>query len=70
MAETTYVVLRLDDSQLWEPITEVHATDDVRAIKAATADQADKAGTFVAIPTRSWRPRTRTVETVQKDIWS
>jgi hypothetical protein len=33
--------------------------------KAATGE-----GTFVAIPARSWQPKTRKVEKVERDLWS
>jgi hypothetical protein len=48
----------------------VEAANDQAAIKLACADLLIKAGVFVAVPARSFRPRTRTVETVEKDKWS
>lgn len=68
---TTYVVLKqvtgtIDVEVGWIEVDRVDARDDKHAIQQATTE----AGTFVAVPVRSWTPRTRQVETVQKDVWS
>ena len=81
---TSYVVL--EDSQYradWDPpdtavsgpwrhIGRVDAHNDVDAIRRATADldAEDRSGTFVAVPVRSWRPRTRSVKVVEKEQWA
>jgi hypothetical protein len=38
--------------------------------QAAIKEVADGEGTFIAIPARSWRPLTRKIEAVKKDLWS
>jgi len=71
-----YVVLKKGDEGAWLVVNangDLHkGSTDTQAIKAATeglgADKRD--GTFVAIPARSFRPRTRKVETVERDAWS
>lgn len=74
---TEYVVLKLADDAddvAWFPVgrSPITAVNDQAAIRAATRDMtpADKAGTFVATPSRSFRPRTRTVETKEVDRWA
>lgn len=70
---TTYIVLRFDadlsrdaTDGVWAEVARVEARDDKHAIQQATQDP----GTYVAVPARSWKPRTRAVETVVKDVWS
>jgi len=70
---TSYVVLRQRAEDGWLIVVDkVPARSDVEAIKAATAelDAEGRTGTFVAVPARSFRPRTRSVETVEKDRWT
>lgn len=69
---TGYVVLQRDSDGAWREITTVDGRDDRHAIQAATSDlpSAEKTGTFVAVPARSFKPRTRTVQAVEKDVWS
>jgi hypothetical protein len=74
VATTEYVVLRQvqddDDAIVWqEVIGGVEASNDQQAIRSATLNS-EKAGTFVAVPKRSFRPRTRTVETKEIDRWA
>lgn len=67
---TRYTVLRQVDGDGplpgWVEVSVIDARDDKHAIQQAT----DEPGTYVAVPTRSWKPRTRAVETVVKDVWS
>lgn len=70
---TEYLVLeRANEEGEWTEVRvdPVEATNDVQAIKAVTAERSDKAGVFVAVPVRSFRPRTRTVETKEIDRWA
>lgn len=70
---TEYVVLRKKDEGWAEmqsgPYT---ASNDQQAIREATKKLTAeaRAGTFVAVPTRSFRPRTRAVETKEVDRWT
>lgn len=69
---TTYVVLRATGAEgEWSEVGDpVAATNDRQAIKAATAGgDEDKQGTFVAVPSRSWHPRKRAVETKEVERW-
>lgn len=51
----------------WEEVGSVdEAANDLAAIKQTTSE----AGTYVAVPARSWRQRTRRVENVQRDLWA
>jgi len=62
--QTMYVVLELNESYgSW-----VDAGNIVAAVNAEAAVRkvAKGAGSFVAIPTRSWKPLTVKVETVEK----
>lgn len=66
----TYVVLKQGESPKdWTEVEEVEAATDQQAIKNATTG-ASREGTFVAVPARSWRPRTPKIEKVEKDVWS
>ena len=56
---TLYRVLRLDESG-WQVRSAVEASNADFAIRLVAAD--DGAGTYVAIPERSWKPRKLTVE--------
>lgn len=68
---TDYIVLQQVGGGAWKSLGQVvEATNDLQAIKAATTGSNDKTGTFVAVPARSWRPRTRTVETKEIDRWA
>lgn len=79
---TEYVVLRLEvrrdadgeeigDSTTWRQIGRATAATSQAAIKAATDGKpaAERTGTFVATPVRSWRPVPRKVAMVEKDTW-
>lgn len=68
---TTYLVLEMqapsgDMPQVWVEIGEATAPagQSRKAIASAIADRSDddKAGTFVAVPVRSWRPETPSVK--------
>ena len=65
---TEYVVLRQVDDVNWRELGRRAASTDTQAIKAVVP--AEKEGTFVAVPVRSFRPRTRKVETKTVDRWS
>jgi hypothetical protein len=64
----TYVVLARNDD-MWDEIGMAEASTDQQAIAKVTA--ADAAGTWVAVPQRSWHPRTRELEPQPpKAVWS
>lgn len=69
---TEYVVLEQRSEGAWHEVASVEASADTQAIREATkkltAEQ--RSGTFVAVPVRSFRPRTRTVETKEVDRWA
>lgn len=67
---TEYVVLRRNlDAGGWEEVATVEdANTDIQAIRKAAGEGAE--GTFAAVPLRSFRPRTRKVETKTVDRWS
>lgn len=68
-ATTEYFVFAVDlDTGVLAPASNgtIAAANDVAAIKAVTSD----AGSFVAVPQRSLRYRTREIKTVTKDEWS
>lgn len=80
---TSYVVLRrvhegegarAGDGDRWETIGSTTAANDRAAVKAVVDARAEKGeskdGTFVAVPARSFQPRTRAIKTVEKDEWS
>lgn len=70
---TEYVVLQQAVDGEWQQVTDgVTASNDQQAIKRATNDlnAEGKAGTFVAVPARSFTPRTREIETKEVDRWS
>lgn len=55
---TLYVVLgKKDDEVGYLPIGEVEATTDRGAITKALDGSLTTKGEYVAVPTRSWRPR-------------
>ncbi|HVS85640.1 MAG TPA: hypothetical protein VHD91_08405 [Gaiellaceae bacterium] len=68
MAETEYVILRqpdpADDYVLVAEGILGHSAEHVLR-QHASKPEVDVAGTFVAIPTRSWRPQTIAVETTR-----
>ena len=66
-----YVVLERR-AEHWIVADTVKATGDLQAIRVATASRAPAArsGEYVAIPARSWKPRTRVVETIERDRWA
>lgn len=58
-----------DPGQAWlAEVKTVTALNAQAAIKAAAG--ADGEGTFIAVPARSWKPLTRKIEKVAKDVWS
>jgi hypothetical protein len=69
---TEYVVLEQVAAGDWRELSSVTATHDKQAIKAVSADLESerRAGTFVAVPARSWQPRKRSIETREIDRWS
>jgi hypothetical protein len=77
---TKYVVLQFivvgeGDSEGWQRVGDNGETFDgatpQAAIKAATNGKpaAERTGTFVAVPARSWKPISRRVESVEKESW-
>jgi hypothetical protein len=73
---TEYVVLRqgaADQSETgaWSEIARATAATPKAAIKAATDGKpaAERTGTFVATPVRSWQPVTRKVEPAEREVW-
>ncbi len=57
---TNYVILRLDsETSSWKEHGEATATSPQRAIRAIE----NGAGVYTAVPARSWKPVTVTVET-------
>lgn len=75
---TSYVVLEYlavdpgETSKDWREIGRADALTPTAAIKAVTLDLAseERNGTFVAVPARNWRPITRRVQQVEKELWS
>lgn len=69
---TAYVVLRQKGTDVFEVIGEARGANDRAAIKAATAalDAEGRRGTFVAVPRRTFHPRTRAVMTVETESWA
>ena len=65
---TEYVVLALIAEGDWRQVGRTEADTDIQAIKAVVPN--DEEGTYVAVPRRSFRPRTRKVETKTVDRWS
>jgi acyl-CoA thioesterase FadM len=55
----------------WIEIGRATASTSQAAIKAATNGKpaAERTGTFVAVPARSWKPMSRRVESVEKESW-
>ncbi len=66
---TKYIVLRahtapdVAQEDVWEPVGSVLASSPRRAISAQVAGDE---GRYVAVPARSWRPLTVTVEQTTK----
>lgn len=68
---TEYVVLAHlggEHEDDWRQVGRAEADTDIQAIKAVVPKEEE--GTFVAVPARSFRPRTRKVETKTVDRWS
>ena len=68
-----YTVLeRAGSEATWREIATVEAANDQQAIRRATDERApaERSGTFVAVPSRSWKTRTRATETIVRDRWS
>lgn len=59
------------DGRGWVEIGRATAATPKAAIKAATDGKppAERTGTFVATPVRSWRPVTRKVEPAEREVW-
>jgi hypothetical protein len=55
----------------WIEVARAEGATPQAAIKAATNGKpaAERTGTFVACPVRSWKPMTRRVENVEKESW-
>jgi hypothetical protein len=68
--ETVYVVLRKDGSgtHLWMEIDRASSGNAEQAIRAAVDKGEYDSGIFVAVPARSWQPRTVSVETVSRIV--
>lgn len=62
---TSYVVLSKDAGK-WSEVGIYHAASQIAAVTAHIRETDAKAGTFVAIPSRSWHPTTLAVETQTK----
>ncbi len=71
-ARREYVVLHSDALLEWRRIGEATGSTDKQAIASVLANDPDvpQDGTFVAVPARSWRPVQRTVQQVQKVLWT
>lgn len=63
---TTYVVLFRDDSGYWTDLVTIQASSSDDAVRRAVVKTANATGTYVAVPARSWKPVTVTVETSTK----
>jgi hypothetical protein len=78
MAATSYIVLQHlavdpdETSDDWRVIGTADGATAQAAIKAATNGKpaAERTGTFVAVPARSFKPITRVVETREVDQWT
>lgn len=78
---TEYIILRgiptdgdapsADQPYDWRVIGTAEGATPQAAIKAATNGKpaAERTGTFVAVPARSWKPMSRRVESVEKESW-
>lgn len=55
---TAYLVLKTSPSGDWSVVQEIKASSAPSAIRACVSKlaQVDQAGTFVAVPARSWKP--------------
>jgi hypothetical protein len=60
-----------ETSNDWRVIGTADGATPQAAIKAATNGKpaAERTGTFVAVPARSWKPMSRRVENVEKESW-
>jgi hypothetical protein len=72
-----YVVLaRVSGAEEWAVMStpegrdRYSATNALDAMKTAAAFADLNVETFVAVPARSWKPKTRNVEQVTKERWS
>lgn len=50
----------------WTEVGRGHGVNAQTAIKSVAKDE----GTFIAVPARSWKPLTRKVEKVERDVWT
>ncbi len=65
--DTAYLVLSKDDDKDWWILVGTYsATSSKAAVAAAVKAKGATAGTFVAVPKRSWQPLTLSVETATK----
>jgi hypothetical protein len=60
-----------ETSNDWRVVARAEGATPQAAIKAATNGKpaAERTGTFVAVPARSWKPMSRRVESVEKESW-
>jgi hypothetical protein len=63
-----YMVLVQTGAGAWTEVDEFYATTAQEARRAAS--KTIEGDTFVAVPVRSWKPRTRNVQQVTKESWS
>ena len=61
---TTYVVLKKDQSELWQELTAQVATSPRAAIRQVI-QKTNESGVYVAVPARSWVKQTVALETKQ-----
>jgi hypothetical protein len=63
-----YVVLVFTSAASWSVIGEFDAPTPTEARRQAAKEHEGE--TFVAVPARFWKPKTRKVEQVPKESWS
>ena len=75
---TEYVVLRKTEAKqandlpmdnTWQVMNQ-GKTYSAATAQAAIKEATDGEGTFIAVPARSWKPMTRKIEKVERDLWS
>lgn len=59
---TEYLVMREEESGLWEPLVTIEVDGGQRAAIRKATEQTTENGRFVAVPTRSWNPEEVIVE--------
>lgn len=55
--------------EAWQEVGRYTAANDLAAIKLAAADHGETVA-WVAVPARSWRPRRREVQKIERERWS